>query len=35
MERMAGVRSNLGKLRAWSAGGGPAPEGFEAFEEEV
>ena len=25
VEEMAGIQSNLGKLRAWSAGGGPAP----------
>ena len=25
VEEMAGVRTHLGKLRVWSAGGGPAP----------
>ena len=31
VQAMAGVRTHLGKLRAWSAGGGPAPGGIAAL----
>ena len=35
VERVAGVRTHLGKLRAWSRSGGDAPPGLEALGAEV
>ena len=35
VERVAGVRTHLGKLRAWSSGGGSAPPGIEALGKDV
>ena len=35
VQRRAGVQTHLGKLRAWSRGGGPAPEGLAALGAEV
>ena len=34
VERVAGVRTHLGKLKAWCRGGGPPPADFRALEEE-
>jgi len=35
VRRRAGVQTHLGKLRAWSSGGGPAPPGLAALGEDV
>ena len=35
VERKAGVRTHLGKLKAWSTGGGPAPIGLSAIGPDV
>ena len=32
VERVAGVRTHLGKLKAWSSGGGEAPDDLHALE---
>ena len=32
VERIAGVRTHIGKFKAWARGGGAAPEDFQALE---